>query len=199
MYNKLFTKILDSSVWLESTATRIVWLTFIASMDETGFAQFAAVANVAHRARVSVEEAQEALQRLESPDPDSSDPENEGRRVERVPGGWLVLNAQKHRALVTRAIIQDQTRERVKRHRSMKRTSNAPVTPSEADTDTEADLHPLPPQGGRRPRITRADRKAAKDIRARRMGRCAHEPTCADGAACIEAIAAELAARRTDA
>jgi hypothetical protein len=148
VYNKLFTKILDSSIWLETSPTRIVWLTFIAVMDETGFAQFASAANVAHRARVTLEEAQDALRALEGPDPDSSDPDNDGRRLERVPGGWLVLNAEKHRALVTKAVIQAQTRERVRRHREKKRSGNAPitsnpkanasVTPSEAEADTEA-------------------------------------------------------------
>lgn len=138
MYNKLFTKILDSSIWLESSPTRIVWVTLIAVMDEHGFAQFASVANLANRARVTLEEAKEAVARLESPDVDSSDPENEGRRLERVPGGWLVLNAEKHRKMVTRAIIQAQTRERVRRHREKKRSSNASVTPSEAESESEA-------------------------------------------------------------
>ena len=142
MYNKLFTKILDSSIWLESTPTRIVWLTFIAVMDESGFAQFASVANVAHRARVTLEEAQAAVAAFEGPDPDSSDPDNAGQRLERVPGGWMVLNADKHRAMVTRALIQDQTRERVRRHREKKRSSNAIVTPSDTDTDTESSLQP---------------------------------------------------------
>lgn len=136
MYNKLFTKILDSSIWLESMPTRIVWLTFIAAMDEHGFCQFASVANVAHRARVSLPEADEAIKCLEGADPNSSDPDNEGRRLERVPGGWMVLNSEKHRHMVTRAIIQEQTRERVRRHRDkVKRNSNAPVTPSEAEAE----------------------------------------------------------------
>lgn len=137
MYNKLFTKILDSSIWLEPTPTRIVWLTLIAVMDESGFAQFASVANVAHRAIVTLDEAQAAITVLETPDPNSSDPENEGKRIERVPGGWMVLNAGKHRDLVTRAVIKEQTRDRVKRFRErLKRASNASVTTS--DTDTEA-------------------------------------------------------------
>lgn len=137
MYNKLFTKILDSSIWLESMPTRIVWLTIIAAMDEHGFAQFASVANIAHRARVSVEDAEAAITCLESPDPNSSDPDNDGRRVERVPGGWLVLNAEKHRTMVTKVVIQERTRERVRRHRERKQSEpvtngNSPVTPSNA-------------------------------------------------------------------
>ena len=140
MYNKLFTKILDSSIWLESMPTRIVWLTIIAAMDEHGFAQFASVANIAHRARVTAEEAEAAMACLEGPDENSSDQDNEGRRLDRVPGGWVVLNAQKHRDMVTRAVQQEQTRERVRRFRErVKRGGNENVTPSEAESQADTD------------------------------------------------------------
>ena len=139
MYNKLFTKIIDSSIWLEPSPTRIVWVTFLAVMDEVGFVQFSAVGNVANRARVTLDEAQAAVQCLESPDPESGDPEHEGRRVERVPGGWMVLNAEKHRALVKRVTQQEQTRERVRKHRALKRTRNAQVTPSESESESESE------------------------------------------------------------
>jgi hypothetical protein len=149
MYNKIFTKILDSSVWLEPTATRIVWITMIAAMDETGFCQFAAVGNVAGRARVTEEEARIAIHALESPDPESSDESNEGRRIERVPGGWIVLNAPKYRAIVTRVNAQERTRERVRRFRERQSgnadvtEANVCVTPSEAEAYTEAELKAL--------------------------------------------------------
>jgi hypothetical protein len=141
MYNKLFTKILDSSIWLEPDATRIIWFTLIAAMDEEGFAQFASIANLAHRARVSIEKAREAIENLESEDPNSSDPEFGGRRIERVPGGWIVLNAIKYRKLVTRQIIKEQTRERVAKYRRIHPACNAPVTQcndsvTPSDTDT---------------------------------------------------------------
>lgn len=126
MYNKIFTKILDSSIWMEPLPTRIVWLTFIAAMDEGGFVEFASPANVAHRAIVPLDDTLKALAVLEGPDPNSSDPDNEGRRIERVPGGWVVLNAAKYRELVTRAVRQDRTRERVRAHRA--RRCNAHVT-----------------------------------------------------------------------
>lgn len=130
MYNKIFTKILDSSIWLETHPTRIVWFTFLAAMDEQGFAQFASVANLAHRARVTLEEAEAAVHCLESPDPNSSDPDNEGRRIERVHGGWVVLNSGKYRDLVTRAVAQEKTRQRVARFRAKKAAGNARVTPA---------------------------------------------------------------------
>lgn len=157
MYNKIFTKILDSSIWLEDTPTRLIWLTFIAVMDEDGFAQFASIPNLAHRARVPLEDVQRAVACLEAPDPDSSDPENEGRRIERVPGGWMVLNAPKYRDLVTRAVVKEQTRARVKRHREKKRNcngdvtaGNASVTQSETASTSEKEAEKSPPAAPKR-------------------------------------------------
>ena len=146
MYNKLFTKILDSSIWLAPDPHRLVWITLIAAMDEDGNAMFACVENLAARARVSVKQAEAAVAAFESPDPKSGDPDNEGRRIERFPGGWKVLNAYKYRALVTRHIVREQTRARVERYRAKKAVTqsnadvtqaNASVTTSEAYTDTE--------------------------------------------------------------
>jgi hypothetical protein len=146
MYNKIFTKILDSSIWLEPIATRVVWLTFIAAMDENGFAQFASPANLAHRAIVPLEDTIKALATLEGPDPNSSDKDHDGRRLERVPGGWMVLNSKKYRDMVTRAHCQEKTKERVRAFREKKRTCNAgvtqgneTVTPSEAEAEAEAE------------------------------------------------------------
>ncbi len=97
-------------------------MTFLAAMDENGFAQFASVANLAHRARVTLEEGEAAVKCLESVDVNSSDPDNEGRRIERVHGGWVILNAEKYRGLVTRAVAQEKIRSRVADFRERKRT-----------------------------------------------------------------------------
>ena len=102
LYNKVFTKILDSSIWLEDDATRIVWITLLAVMDEDGFCPFASPANVAIRARVAPAAAFAALKKFESPDPLTPEAEHEGRRIKRVPGGYMVLNAVKHREQLTR-------------------------------------------------------------------------------------------------
>ncbi len=120
---------------------------FIAVMNEDGFVQFASVANVAYRARITDEEAKQAIQILEGPDPNSADDDNDGRRIEKVPGGWIVLNAQKYRDLVTREMVREQTRIRVARKREKDKgvtlcnagvtLSNAKVTPSDTDTDTK--------------------------------------------------------------
>lgn len=142
MYNKLFTKILDSSIWLEPTTTRIVWLTMLAAMDEDGFVQFASIANLAYRARVDASDCEVAVKILESPDVNSSDVDNEGRRIERVPGGWMILNATKYKELVTRVVIREQTRKRVERFRNKNNVTHTTLSPlnvtqSDTETDTE--------------------------------------------------------------
>jgi hypothetical protein len=98
---KLFTKILDSSIWLEDSDTRIVWITLLAAMDEDGFCRFASPANVARRARVSPAAAVAALKKFEAPDPLTPEDENQGPRIERVPDGYVVINAVKHREQLT--------------------------------------------------------------------------------------------------
>jgi hypothetical protein len=118
MYNKLFTKILDSTIWLESDATRLVWITFLAVMDEDGFVALSSAGNVAARARVPLEAVDGALKALESPDKSDPSQEHEGRRIERVPYGWMVLNAGKYRDIVQRAESMRKNRERVAKHRA---------------------------------------------------------------------------------
>lgn len=128
MYTKLFGKILDSSIWLEPDPIRIVWITLLAGMDEDGFAHFSALQNLADRAKVSLKATQAAVDKFQAPDPDSGNPANEGRRIERVPGGWMILNASYYRELFSRAIKRERTRERVARFRSKSKDGLSSVT-----------------------------------------------------------------------
>ena len=156
MYVKLYSHMLDSSIWLESPETRVVFVTLLLAKDRNGFARFAAPANLANRARVSLEACEEAIRSLEAPDPSSSDDSYEGRRIERVPGGWLVLNADKYRDLQLDDNYRQKAAERMKRYRERLKNGNATVTPSSVtvtpplrnvtyplphtDTDTNTDL-----------------------------------------------------------
>ena len=94
-------------------------------MDEDGFVALSSVGNVAARARVSLEDAEKAIKDLESPDKAEPTQDHDGRRIERVPYGWMVLNATKYRDIIRRETAKAQTRERVAKHRAKR---NAPVT-----------------------------------------------------------------------
>jgi hypothetical protein len=95
-FTLLWSKILDSSIWMESKETRIVWITMLAMKDKDGLVRAAPIA-LAHRARVSPEECHEALETLKAPDPQSMTPDNDGRRIREVPGGWQILNHELYR------------------------------------------------------------------------------------------------------
>lgn len=101
--NPLARSILTSSIWIEDYPTRVVWITLLAAMDADGFVQAATTRNLAALAGVTAEEADAAMARFEAPDPSSSNPAHEGRRVARVAGGWRVLNAGSYRAHATQA------------------------------------------------------------------------------------------------
>ena len=137
MYNKLFQKILDSSIWLEDAHVRLVWITFLAAMDKDGVVALSAPGNVAARARVSQEQAENALEVLEAPDQRSPGQEHEGRRIERIQGvGWLVFNARKYRDIQRAEDSREQVRRRVAKHRAINVTPrnacNENVTPRNA-------------------------------------------------------------------
>jgi len=121
MYNKLFTKILDSSIWLAPDPHRLVWITLIAAMDQDSLAPFACAENLAARARVSLKETEEALAAFQAPDPHDPTQEFDGRRIERVPGGWFILNGEKYRSIVSRSVQSEQSRERMRKWREKKK------------------------------------------------------------------------------
>lgn len=123
-YTKLFSSVLLSSVWAEDNATRLVWITLLASKDRDGIVE-GSVPGLAHVARVSVDECRRALEILSSPDPESRTKTKEGRRIEKVPLGWYVINHDLYQGLQSAEDMREKARLRVERHRERK----ASVTP----------------------------------------------------------------------
>ena len=111
MYVKLFGTIIFSSIWMEDHATVRLWITMLAMADETGYVK-ASRGGLAHTARLTPQEFKVSIDKLESPDLDSQDQDYAGRRVEKVDGGWLVLNYKKYREIRTKKQMQDAARQR---------------------------------------------------------------------------------------
>ena len=89
-YSKLYNSLLMSTIWKESTPTRIVCITMLGLSDPDGLVD-ATVPGLAHVARVSVEECEAALKVLLSPDRHSLSQEHERRRIEVVDRGWRIF------------------------------------------------------------------------------------------------------------
>jgi len=115
-YAKLFGSILFSTIWAESKDVKILWITMLALADADGTVE-AAVPGLAMASRLTPDECRSALNVLESPDPDSKNPENEGRRVEKIDGGWRILNYLHYRNKMTVAYRRELNADRVRRHR----------------------------------------------------------------------------------
>jgi len=159
-YTKVFGDILTSTVWLEDSDTRVVWLTMLAMADQHGEVM-ASVPGLAHTARVPVDACRAALDKFMSPDPDSRTPDCDGRRIEKIDGGWALINHTKYRLLASKEDRKEKTAERNRRYRervthrdAARRTvthRDAAVTQdrdiAEAEADTER-KNPPPPVGG---------------------------------------------------
>lgn len=149
-YTKLFNSLISSTVWREDLPTKVVWVTMLAMADQDGIVE-ASVPGLAHFAGVTVQEAEIALKKFLSPDPYSRSPENEGRRIEPVDGGWRLLNHYKYRFKMSKEDIRDKNRVRQQKHRerrSVTQGRDASVTERDGcdkshesrhtDTDTNA-------------------------------------------------------------
>lgn len=99
-YTKLFQSILDSTIWQESNETRLLWITMLAMSDKNGEVQ-AAIPGLAKRAGITIQECEDGLATLLSPDPYSRTPDHDGRRIEVIDGGWALLNHLKYRELMS--------------------------------------------------------------------------------------------------
>lgn len=121
-------EILNSSIWSESAATRLVWFTLLILCDTEGYVG-AAVPGLARQAGVTVTECETALATFLAPDPHSRTTAHGGRRIEAVERGWRVLNFEA--ALDRMSLERKKVRERVRKWRARRK--------AEAGGDSKAD------------------------------------------------------------
>jgi hypothetical protein len=127
-FTKLFSDIVLSSIWSEDDKTRIVWITLLATSNADGFVS-ASLPGLATAARVTIEECEAALAKLASPDPHSRTKDHEGRRIETVDGGWLILNYRLYRDRTSDDPNAIAVRERMRRYRERKAAEALPPAP----------------------------------------------------------------------
>lgn len=95
-WTPLWSTLTDSTVWRQSKEARILWITMLALKDQEGMVLMPVPA-LADRARLTIEETEGALKVLSSPEKYSRTQEHEGRRIQPIDGGWMVLNHFKYR------------------------------------------------------------------------------------------------------
>lgn len=148
-YTKLFSSILDSTVWTTPPSTKLVWITMLAMADRDG-AVSASVPGLANRAGVPLKDAEDALATFMAPDTYSRTQDHEGRRISKVDGGWMLLNHEKYRYKSSADDLRSKAAKRQKRYRERHSEQKPGVTacvtkrnePSQSlhsDTDTDTD------------------------------------------------------------
>jgi hypothetical protein len=136
-YTKLFNSILSSTIWREELATKVIWITMLAMADRDGIVE-GSVPGLAHFAGATIGETEVAVEKFLSPDPYSRTSEHEGRRVEKVDGGWRLLNADKYRSRMSKEDIQERERLRKQRYRERIKTAAGAECPTESGTEQDS-------------------------------------------------------------
>ena len=142
MFAKLFSSITESSLWSEPKEVRLLFVTMLAKADQNGFVE-ASIPGLARVANLTVEETEHGLQCLQSPDMYSKNPDNEGRRVLQVPGGFVLLNYEDYRSRRNTEERREYMREYMQKYRNGKPAVNKRKQsvnngkPPLAHTDTE--------------------------------------------------------------
>lgn len=125
-YTKLFASILDSTIWDEDCATRILWITMLAMVNRDSQV-LTSVKNLSLRARLTVNDVNESLEKLLAPDPESKSREHEGRRIVKIDGGWQILNYERYRNKRDRASYM---RNYMRNYRAVNQNGDSKVNPS---------------------------------------------------------------------
>lgn len=115
---KLDTGALDSSLWSEPSDVVKVFFTMLLMCDSEGLCA-ATAPGIASRANLPLDKAREILEHLESPDLDDRSQVDDGRRIQRVPGGYRLTNYLKYREKDYKA------NERARRYRERKKLAAA--------------------------------------------------------------------------
>jgi hypothetical protein len=148
-WTKLFNTIVTSSIWQADDATRLVWITMLATKNASGIVE-ASIVGLAHIARVSLEDCKKAIKVLESPDPYSRTAEHEGRRIEKIPGGWKILNhelyREKGRSVDRREYLRQKQAERRAKQKQECQLMSTNVNQSKPISDTDTTIPPISPK-----------------------------------------------------
>lgn len=149
MYVKIFAGILESSIASDTKLRRFFMdLLLIADQDGNVVATRDAIAK---RLGTTRDEVDWGIEKLQQPDPDSGNPENDGRRLEPMEGrgyGWTILNYGFYRDIKTASELRAANARRQAEFKARKRAAevagNGRVTlpnksnPSEAYADTDS-------------------------------------------------------------
>jgi hypothetical protein len=129
---KIHEGILRSSICDSDIATRWCWITILVLADRHGVVR-STPSGLARAGNLPPADVLRALDVLMAPDPSSASPDEEGRRLVSVAGGWRVVMYQSYRDRRDVDETREAAAERQRRHRQ--------VIPSQAVTPSHTPSH----------------------------------------------------------
>lgn len=162
VYGKLFKSMFDGTLRRNWKAA-VVFQQMIIFCDPDGVFDMTPEA-LHHRTGIPLDLIEEGIKELETPDPESRSPAQDGRRIVRISKernwGWQIVNHAYYRSLQKAADKRQQNRDRQRRFRDKKKPNNESssrsVTPrndpsrrsrhtnTDTDTGTEREKHTKP-------------------------------------------------------
>lgn len=123
-WTPLWSKIVDSSIWSEPDIVRIVFITMLAKKDSDHVVRGTAF-NIARWSNKTEAEVIKALKVLAAPDRSRLEKQPfEGRRIEKVEDGWLMLNGEEYRQKVSEEMRKARLRKAQETYRRKHGKSN---------------------------------------------------------------------------
>ena len=143
-FTKLFGSIVTSTIWQEDPETKVIWITLLALVEDASGFVSATIPGLAHIAGVPLKKTIEAMAKFQEPDQYSRSKEHEGRRIQEVEGGWLILNYAVYRKVRDPEKRREQNRKAQDTFRQKQRADKSkPIVsqdkPNKAQAEAEAD------------------------------------------------------------
>lgn len=147
-FAKLDSGIINSTIWVQPHDVLRVWIWFLSQSDQHGMVRVAAPA-LSLACMVPLDRVREILALLESTDPDSRSSADDGRRIRKVEGGWVINNYGTYRNRVAVEEKREADRVRIAEKREAERECRVLSRPvasvanvanvAQADTDTDTE------------------------------------------------------------
>lgn len=141
-WTPLWNVVVESSLWMEPDSVVKVFLTMLAVKDHDHIVRKNAF-QLARAANKNESEVLEALKVLSSPDKLRIEHQpHEGRRIKAVEEGWLILNGEKYREMVSVEMKRARDRRNQAARRARLKESQAEGGPQ--FTERHLDQNPVP-------------------------------------------------------
>jgi uncharacterized phage protein (TIGR02220 family) len=132
-WTPLWSKVVDSSIWMEDKNTRILFVTMLAIKDRDHVVRYSAF-ELSRKANLTEQEVMDALEVLKQPDTRRLEPQEfEGRRIERVKDGWLMLNGEKYRKAIQELYRREYKRTKQAEYREKENGGGGVAVPPSDD------------------------------------------------------------------